>query len=85
VTETIVAFDGGRKLAVEDTPFATQREDLLESIERDENEVRVAVQELADVAGSKLDVGERIKAFPLTWVAGAFLVGVWLGSQRRSR
>jgi len=68
-------------LAVEDTPFATQREDLLQSIERDEEEVRVAVQQLADVAGSKLDVGERIKAFPLTWVLGALLVGVWLGSR----
>lgn len=69
---------------MEDTPFATQREDLLQSIERDEEEVRVAVQQLADVAGSKLDVGERIKAFPLTWVLGAFLVGAWLGQQRRS-
>jgi len=69
---------------VEDTPFATQREDLLQSIERDEEEVRVAVQQLADVAGAKLDVGERIRAHPLMWVAGAFLVGVWLGKPRRS-
>jgi len=69
---------------MEDIPFATQREDLLQSIERDQEEVRVAVQQLADVAEAKLDVGERIKAFPLTCVVGAFLVGVWLGSQRRS-
>lgn len=66
---------------MEDIPFATQREDLLHSIERDEEEVRDAVQQLADVAGSKLDVGEHIKAFPLTCVLGAFLVGVWLGSR----
>jgi hypothetical protein len=65
---------------VEDTPFVTQREDLLQSIERDEEEMRVAVQQLADVAGAQLDVRERIKAFPLTWMLGAFLVGTWLGS-----
>jgi hypothetical protein len=69
---------------VENAPFATQREELLQSIERDEEEVRVAVQELAEVAGAKLDVGERIKEHPLMWVAGAFLVGVWLGNRRRS-
>lgn len=61
--------------------FATQRETLVQAIERDQEEVRDAAQQLADVAGSKLDVGERIKAFPLTWVLGAFLVGVWLGSR----
>jgi hypothetical protein len=61
--------------------FAAQREDLLQSIERDQEEVRVAVQELAGAARSQLDVGERIKAFPLTWVIGAVLVGLWLGSR----
>jgi hypothetical protein len=66
---------------VEGTPFATQREDLLQSIERDEEDARVAVRQLADAAGAKLDVGERIKASPLTWVLGGFLVGVWLGSR----
>ena len=71
-------------LIVDDTPFAVQREDLLQSIGRDEEEVRVAVQQLADVAGSKLDVGERIKAYPLTWMVGAFFVGAWLGNRRRS-
>jgi hypothetical protein len=69
---------------MEHIPFATQREDLLQSIERDEEAVRGAVQELAGVAGSRLDVGQRIGAHPLLWVAGAFLVGVWLGTSRRS-
>jgi hypothetical protein len=63
------------------TAFAEQREDLLQSIERDQEEVRVAVQELTDVARSKLKVSEQIKDFPLTWAIGALLVGVWLGSR----
>ena len=64
-----------------DTAFAEEREDLLQSIERDQEEVREAVQELAGAARSAFDVGERIKASPLMWVFGAFLVGAWLGSR----
>ncbi len=63
----------------ENTTFAEQREDLLESIERDQEEVRVAVHELTGAAGSALDVSEHIRKFPLTWAIGAFLVGAWLG------
>jgi hypothetical protein len=66
---------------VETTDFAEQREDLLQSIERDEEEVRVAVQELTGAARSSLHVSEYIKKFPLTWAMGALLVGVWLGSR----
>ncbi len=63
------------------TDFAEQREDLLQSIERDQEEVRVAVQELTGAAHSTLNVSEHIKEFPLTWAMGAFLVGAWLGSR----
>lgn len=66
---------------MEKTDFAEQREDLLQSIERDQEEVRVAVQELTAAARSTLDVSELIKKFPLTWAMGAFLVGAWLGSR----
>lgn len=66
---------------MEDNDIASQRENLLQSIERDEAEVRVAVHQLADAARSKLDVGERIKEFPLAWMIGAFLLGAWLGSR----
>lgn len=62
--------------------FAEQREDLLQSIERDQEEVRVAVHELTGAARSKLKASEYIKEFPLTWTVGAFLVGMWLGSRR---
>jgi hypothetical protein len=61
--------------------FAEQRDNLLQSIERDQEQVRVAMHELGGAAGLKLDVRARITDFPLTWAIGAFLVGVWLGSR----
>lgn len=71
-------------MSTEDLDIAEQREELLLSIERDENEVRAAVQQLTDAAGAKLDARAYIRNLPLTWVLGAFLVGVWLGSRRSS-
>ena len=64
-----------------DTNFAEQREDLLQSIERDQQEVRVAMHDLTGAARSKLDLSEHIREFPLTWALGALLIGVWLGSR----
>ena len=61
------------------TDFAEQREDLLQGIERDQEEVRVAVHDLTGAARSTLNLREHIRQFPLTWAIGAFLVGVWLG------
>jgi len=64
-----------------DIDFAEERETLLQSIQRDQQEVRLAVQELTGAARSSLDVRERIREFPLAWAAGALLVGMWLGSR----
>ena len=66
---------------VTDSEFTAQRDNLLQSIERDQEEVRVAVQELTGAARSSLDVREHIRGFPLTWAIGALLVGMWLGSR----
>ncbi len=68
-------------MAVDKTDFAEQREDLLQGIERDQEEVRVAMHELTGAARSTLNVSEHIRQFPLTWAIGAFLVGAWLGSR----
>jgi len=46
-----------------DSTFAEQRADLLRSIERDQEEVRVAVQELTARARSTLKVSAHIKEF----------------------
>lgn len=66
------------------TDFTEQRAELLESIERDQEEVRVAVQELAGAARSAVDLSEYIRSAPLAWTLGAFLVGAWLGSRGSS-
>jgi len=67
---------------MEHSEFAEQREDLLQSIKRDEEEVRVAMRDLTGAAGFQLDVSERIRKFPLSWTIGALFVGLWLGSRR---
>jgi hypothetical protein len=64
--------------------FAEQREDLLQSIEQDRRDVRTALRDLSGAAGFKIDIAEHIKASPLTWAVGAFLVGVWLGTRGSS-
>ena len=66
---------------METTDFAEQREDLLQSIERNQEDVRVAVRELTDAARSTLSLSEQIKKFPVAWTMGAFLVGAWLGGR----
>lgn len=67
-----------------DAGFAEQREDLLQLIAVDQEELRVAVHQLTVAAGVKLDIAERIKTSPLAWTIGALLVGIWLGSDTRS-
>ena len=61
-----------------------QRAELLESIEHDSRQVRVALHELTDAAGHGLDVGEHIRTSPVVWAAGAFLVGAWLAGRAPS-
>jgi len=61
--------------------YTEQRDHLLRSIEQDDEKMRVATHELAGAVRVKLDLGERIKQSPLTWVIGACLVGAWLGSR----
>jgi len=64
--------------------FAERREDLLQSIEHDEEELRDAMHELAGVAEHKLDIAEYIRDAPWSWLVGAFCVGLWLGLERRT-
>lgn len=66
---------------MDDLTFDEQRDDLLESIEKDRQEIRVAVGELADSAGMHVDLRARIRSAPLAWTIGAFLLGTWLGTR----
>lgn len=56
-----------------------QREALRQSIEEKEAELRVAVDDLTHAVKRELTVGKRVAEHPLPWLAGAFLLGVWLG------
>lgn len=64
--------------------FEEQREDLRQTIERDQAVVRLALRDLSDAAGEKLDVKSHIQAHPLGWMIGAFVVGFWLGRRTRT-
>ena len=65
--------------------FAEQRDDLLQSIQHDQEEVHGAIKELADAAHESLSLSEHIRHYPLTWVIGGFIVGLWLGRAGSSR
>ena len=67
-----------------DDPIAAKREELLESVEREEVELKQAVDELTTAAQAQVDLGERMGARPWVWIAGAFGIGLWLGSGSRA-
>jgi hypothetical protein len=60
-----------------------RHEELLQSIEEDEEVLREAVHELAEATERKLDVTRFVRASPIEWVLGAFCLGLWLGMDRR--
>jgi hypothetical protein len=59
--------------------LAEQREALRESAERDEAELRSAMEDLGDVAQTRFDFRSHVAANPWPWMLGSFLLGVWLG------
>jgi hypothetical protein len=69
---------------VDDADFTEQRDELLQSIEQHGEDVRVALHELTGAAEQKLVVAERIRAAPVAWLFGGFLLGIWLGSRGTS-
>lgn len=56
-----------------------QQEKLEVRIARDERELRRAFEVLGSSVKAEFDLRARIRMQPLPWVAGALLVGVWLG------
>ena len=56
-----------------------ERELLRQSIERDEAELRDAVDELKAAVQSELSLRSHIVSHPLPWLVGGFAVGLWLG------
>lgn len=71
-------------MADERTLDVTERhEELLQSIEEDEETLREAVHELAEATERKLDVTRFIRESPFEWVIGAFCLGLLLGADGR--
>ena len=63
--------------------YLQQREDILEEIERDQEEVRAAVHELTRAARETVSLTDHIREHPMMWLAGGFLFGLWLGGRSR--
>lgn len=58
-----------------------ERQVLLEQVERDEQELSRAVDDLKDVVSRPLKIVERVAEAPAPWVLGGILIGLWLGSR----
>jgi len=71
-------------MANESGEVSERKEDLLHSIEQDEETLREAVHELAEATEQTLDITQYIRARPLAWIASAFCLGFWLGMRRGS-
>jgi hypothetical protein len=68
---------------VADDQYFEEREHLRAEVERDEQELREAVEELKDAISRPFHVIERVKENPLPWMITAVLAGFWFGSRRR--
>jgi hypothetical protein len=55
-----------------------EREQLRQSIERNEAELREAVDELTSAVKSELTVRKHIEDNPVPWLVGGFVFGLWL-------
>jgi hypothetical protein len=64
------------------TNLAERREVLQQEILDGEDELRQAVSGLAEAAEQKLNLAGYVRTSPMTWLAGAFCLGVWLGMNR---
>ena len=59
-----------------------EKEALRQSIERNEAELRDAVDELTAAVKSEVTLGGRITEHPLPWLAGGLVVGLLLAWRR---
>lgn len=65
--------------------YAHEREALRALIERDEGELRRAVQDFREAVRRPLGLADRIATHPVPWICGGLLIGIWLGSRNSQR
>lgn len=65
------------------TDTAEDREALEQSLEHHKDDLRAAVRDLGVAARSAGDPATSIREHPIIWLAGAFLIGAWLGRDNR--
>lgn len=63
---------------VESEPALDEKEALRQSIERNEAELRDAVEELTAAVKNDITLGAHITEHPWAWLAGGFVAGLLL-------
>ena len=66
-----------------DESLEEKKEELLEAVERSEQELRASIDDLATVAQRRLDLRKWIAERPWAWLGGAFIAGLWLSRGSR--
>jgi hypothetical protein len=61
--------------------YAEEREALRRTVERDELELREAVDDLKRAVTRPLEIVEKIAESPIPWLFCGVLLGVWLGAR----
>ena len=60
---------------------AEARAELEAAVERDEEELQRAIDDLKDAVQKPFEIGERIATWSLPVMLGGVLFGIWLGSR----
>jgi hypothetical protein len=58
-----------------------QREQLREQVEREEAQLRRAVEDLKVAVAKPFQIIERLQDNPIPWLLSGALIGLWLGSR----
>jgi len=66
-------------------PVTSERRALVADLDARRRELRRATTDLRAAAARWVDAREYVRAAPLGWMAGAALVGLWLGRRRPPR
>lgn len=64
-------------------PLAEERRRILAHIEREEESLEEALDELTCAVRRRLHPGEQLARHPLAWLAGGFALGLYLGRRHR--